>query len=43
MANKMQTKSGIKKHAGKITFHGGAPDAVKREKPKGKKKLMKRK
>lgn len=36
MANKMQTKSKVKSGK-KLTFHGGSPDAVKREPPKGKK------
>lgn len=44
MANKMQTKSKpTSKGTKKITFHGGSPDAVKRNKPRGKGKMMKMK
>lgn len=45
MASSMQTKSSVK-GGKKLTFHGGSPDAVKRDKPKkgkGKKKTMRMK
>lgn len=46
MANKMSVVGKVKqpgKPLRKLTFHGGSPDAVKREPPKGRKRTMKRK